>query len=231
MAVEIMTAVWKLELPSTEKFVLLCLADNASDEERVYGQCFPSIDRITQKTGLKRRTVFDALGRLEASGYIDRKRRWNDSTVYQLTGKCFISSAGAFPALHSGPGASAAPLDVHQPHPNRHGTVSKRKEANASQSRFDEFWQHFPKQRAGKKDKAKTVWLRIITEGTDPQEIIQGVIAYAASDEVARGYAKGAAAWLNDDRWTVNYRQAPGKPQTTDKGIPVLEGRDAQVML
>ena len=32
------------------------------------------------------------------------------------------------------------------------------------------------------------------------------MLAYAASNEVRRGFAKGAAAWLNDDRWATDDR-------------------------
>ncbi|MGI9345551.1 MAG: hypothetical protein ACR2PW_04720 [Gammaproteobacteria bacterium] len=38
---------------------------------------------------------------------------------------------------------------------------------------------------------------------------MQAVRSYAASAEVAQGYAKGAEAWLNDDRWRVDYSVVP----------------------
>ena len=34
---------------------------------------------------------------------------------------------------------------------------------------------------------------------------MQGTRAYAASEEVKKGYAKGAAAWLKDDRYNNDY--------------------------
>ena len=37
--------------------------------------------------------------------------------------------------------------------------------------------------------------------------IRSSAMAYAQSDEVKRGYAKGAAAWLNDDRFNCVYCQ------------------------
>lgn len=74
---------------------------------------------------------------------------------------------------------------------------------------FDQFWAKFPKDRAGSKDKAFAAWGAAIKRATS-SEIILAVDGYASSDEVAKGYAKGAAAWLNDDRWTVAYRRLNG---------------------
>lgn len=77
---------------------------------------------------------------------------------------------------------------------------------------FTVFWECYPKQRAGAKDKALKAWLKALTRAAE-HEILEGVRAYATSDEVARGFAKGAAAWLNDDRWTTDYNAKPaGKP-------------------
>ena len=69
---------------------------------------------------------------------------------------------------------------------------------------FAEFWEMYPRQRRGNKQKAWQAWLRA-TERAPPADIIVGLRGYCASDEVRRGFAKGAAAWLNDDRWTTDY--------------------------
>lgn len=82
---------------------------------------------------------------------------------------------------------------------------------------FDEFWELYPRQRRGNKQKAKVAYEKAIKENRATEEqIIEGVKLYAQSEEVANGYAKGAAAWLNDDRWANEY-----KPE--EKYIPVSE--------
>lgn len=79
---------------------------------------------------------------------------------------------------------------------------------------FEEFWMQFPRQRRGNKEKAKQAYAKAIKENrANEMEILDGVQKYAASDEVARGYAKGAAAWLNDDRWTADYSVKPSSAQ------------------
>lgn len=38
---------------------------------------------------------------------------------------------------------------------------------------------------------------------------MESVKLYSKSDEVAKGFAKGCAAWLNDDRFNNFYKQEP----------------------
>lgn len=85
--------------------------------------------------------------------------------------------------------------------------------------KFDEFWGHFPKQRAGAKDRARIAWEKALRK-SKPDEIISGCMAYASSDEVKRGYAKGCAAWLNDDRWQNNYAIQPKEARNDNPNIP-----------
>lgn len=77
------------------------------------------------------------------------------------------------------------------------------------ENRFEEWWSMFPKQRAGAKEKARSAYAKAIKRAAE-DEIHEGTIRYIGSDEVARGFAKGAAAWLNDDRWRTQYRPANG---------------------
>lgn len=60
MSVKLMAQVWELELESTEKLVLLAMADFANDE----GRCYPSLSRVAQKCGRSSRQawrIFSAL--------------------------------------------------------------------------------------------------------------------------------------------------------------------------
>ena len=75
---------------------------------------------------------------------------------------------------------------------------------------FQRFWQAYPRQRRGNGAKAWRAWRRAIEERrATPEEIQAGVLAYAASDEVADKRAKGCEAWLNDDRWSCDYSARP----------------------
>lgn len=73
--------------------------------------------------------------------------------------------------------------------------------------RFDEFWDKYPKQRAGSKQKALSAYTKAIKEKrTTEEDLLKSVALYADSDEVKRGFAKGCAAWLNDDRFLSEYK-------------------------
>ncbi|WYX51222.1 helix-turn-helix domain-containing protein [Achromobacter xylosoxidans] len=63
------------------KFVLISLADNANDE----GVCWPSVERIVERTCLTDRTVQKCLRWLEERAVISRQKRHKRSAVYTVT--------------------------------------------------------------------------------------------------------------------------------------------------
>jgi len=56
-------------LKPTERLILLCLADHADDQ----GRCYPSIRRLSQRTGLSERAVQSNIRKLQDSGYLSIK--------------------------------------------------------------------------------------------------------------------------------------------------------------
>jgi hypothetical protein len=110
MSIKIMTAVWDREdLSSTQKLVLLALADWANDE----GLCWPSIERVAKKSSLKKRAVQLAIRSLEEMQFIRREevigkgnRYWIQIPVHHMH-PCIKDT----PPVHEvhGTGASDAP--------------------------------------------------------------------------------------------------------------------------
>ena len=88
MSIKLMTAAWDREdLSSTQKLVLLALADWANDE----GLCWPSIERVAKKSSLKKRAVQLAIRSLEEMQFIRRdevigkgNRYWIQIPVQQM---------------------------------------------------------------------------------------------------------------------------------------------------
>ena len=69
MSIRLMNEVWVLpELNATQKLVMLALADWANDE----GLCWPSIDRLGQKTSMAGRSVQRIIRELENMGFVKR---------------------------------------------------------------------------------------------------------------------------------------------------------------
>ena len=103
--------------------------------------------------------------------------------------------------------------DVSSPH-NIEDNINKKeiyKEKPYKES-FEQFWSIYPKQRAGSKEKAYISFCKAIKENRATEEkIIHSAELYAKSDEVKRGFAKGCAAWLNDDRFNNDYGDKENK--------------------
>lgn len=69
MSIRIMTAVWeRTDLSSTQKLVLLALADWANDE----GLCWPSINRLAVKASMAGRSIQRIIRELEDAGFVRR---------------------------------------------------------------------------------------------------------------------------------------------------------------
>lgn len=71
MSLDASTWAWRQRLKSSEKLVLLAMADRAGEDHK----CYPSIARIAFDTGLNRKTVTAVLGRLRESGLIMKTGR------------------------------------------------------------------------------------------------------------------------------------------------------------
>jgi hypothetical protein len=80
MSIALMAAAWELEIASTDKLVLLALADNANDA----GCCWPSMATIARKCGLKERATRIAMRRLESAGYVTSVDRTGTSRLYTV---------------------------------------------------------------------------------------------------------------------------------------------------
>jgi hypothetical protein len=65
MSIKLMSAAWDLDIPSTEKMVLLCLCDYSNDT----GVCWPSVPTIATKCSKSHRTIQAAIQWLRNEGY------------------------------------------------------------------------------------------------------------------------------------------------------------------
>ena len=80
LSIKILTAAWDLPIASTDKLVLLSLADHANDE----GRCWPNIQTLATKTGLSDRSVRKAISRLKAAGHVEVIHRHRHSNIFTL---------------------------------------------------------------------------------------------------------------------------------------------------
>lgn len=76
-----MAACWPLQMPPSAKAVLISLADNANDQ----GACWPSIETISERTCISRRSVIDAIAWLEMAGALVANRDNGRHSNYVIT--------------------------------------------------------------------------------------------------------------------------------------------------
>lgn len=89
-----MSAVWPLEIPPTQKFVLIALADSAWDN----GYTYPSIETLCKRTSFGKTAVIEAVKWLESNGFLRADRESGRNTRY------FVSVGANQSASRTSPG-------------------------------------------------------------------------------------------------------------------------------
>lgn len=101
-----MSWAWKLELPATDKYTLIALADHANDEDFT---CYPSLNHLAKKTGLDRSTIWKTIDRLIAAGLVNRLgESERGSTLYRVNvGRCVEHLGAQDTQVHTAPRVGA----------------------------------------------------------------------------------------------------------------------------
>jgi len=99
MAISLIAAVFRQDLPPTQKLVLLALADSANDDD---GGCWFLLKTLSAKTGCSERSLRYQFDALEAAGYLSRKRRFGRSSLFFLSLDKLGMGAGGDPAKVAG---------------------------------------------------------------------------------------------------------------------------------
>jgi Helix-turn-helix domain len=97
-----MTLAWDMDIPSTEKMVLLCLCDYADDNG---GSCYPAISTLAKRTSKNTRTVQRALRWLQSNNICVGSERAGNSTNYTINLDGFVrgdSLSGVTPRHRGG---------------------------------------------------------------------------------------------------------------------------------
>ena len=86
MSTRIMALCWPLQMRPPAKAVLVSLADMANDE----GYCWPTIERLCQRTCFGRTAVIEAIAWLEQCGALRAGRSNGRKTVYWVQPAQFV---------------------------------------------------------------------------------------------------------------------------------------------
>ena len=81
MSIRLMNLAWQVQLTSTQKLVLIAMADWSNDE----GICWPSIAKLANKTSLSERGLRKVIRNLEELGLVDTQEKPGKGNLYHLT--------------------------------------------------------------------------------------------------------------------------------------------------
>lgn len=206
-------------LPTNPKFVLIMLANYASNER---GDCFPAIDTLMEETGLARSTVQRCIKDLAEKGYITTHERWENgrqlSNSYRLVTGWGEGVTQTPRSVSQRPtGVTQTPTGVSQEGPNlSEEPINQPKKA--SPPKFDEkvleqdfleFWAAYPSRSNNPKQPAMKSYIKARKEGASKEIIMAGLLAYARTRAGKDPeYTAMAATWLNQKRWEDDYGPA-----------------------
>jgi len=198
-----MSEVWRTDLPTIEKMVLLVIADHASDDGT---EAWPSQATIASKASVSIRTVQRAVNSLVEAEYLwmqkgaggsatcreDRRPHKYTINIKRLRGdtESARDDRGDNESIN---GATVATPTGRLSRPMNH----PNKPSNETPE-FDLFWKYYPI-KVGKAAALKA-WVKAIKiESADV--IMAGAIRYADDPNRHPSFTAHAATWLNAHRW------------------------------
>ena len=217
MSIRLMSEVWRTDLATIEKMVLLVIADHASDDGT---EAWPSQATIAAKASISIRTVQRAVNSLVENGYLwmqkgaggsatcreDRRPHKYTINIKRLRGDT-ESARDERGDNESDNGATLATPTGRLSRPMNH----PNKPSNETPE-FDLFWKSYPI-KVGKAA-AQKAWVKAIKVDS-ADVIIAGAVRYAEDPNRHPSFTAHAATWLNAHRW--NDSPLPQRVFTADE--------------
>lgn len=225
-------------MTSTQKFLLVALADFADEEDA----CFPAQERLAKMIGIQRQAVSRNLGALEESGLIARSRRSRSDG--SRTSDRFVLAVGQCPrnvrTPETGPmsaksGGNVREKGGHEPPVNHQGTnpsiVSPSDELEEFAGEdlvgraFDTFYGAYPR-KVGK-ETARKAFVAAVKRAGAAQVVVDGARRLAADPNLPEArFIPHPSTWLNRDGWLDEPMPARG-----GRGSAVSRGHEADAIL
>lgn len=203
MSIQLMSDVWRTELPTIEKMVLLVIADHANDQGT---QSYPSQQTIANKASISVRTVQRSVNTLIEKGYVrvfkgqggsancrdDRRPHLYMINIHKLRPDT-VTSREARPDTDDAYGVTITPSTGGQSRPMNHPI-----EPSIESPDFEKFWNVYPiKVGKGAAKKAFEKAIRMASV----EDIIKGATRYKLDPNRVDAYTAHASTWLNAQRW------------------------------
>lgn len=219
---------WEADLPTSQKFVLVALADMADEHE----SCYPGQERLARMVGGSVSTVRRAVKALEDAGYIGRQQRrgadgMRTSDRYRLNVNRSIWPV-ASPVNDDELTGQMVPSHRSQRPGNPQRTT--REPSDPVAELLEVLWMMWPSSRRSTKKVVERA-LRAALKVTDAPTLIEAVKQHTdvwaswPASEVQ--YVPLLSTWLNQERWTGALPQPRGGARLT----VVDTGRAADAIL
>jgi hypothetical protein len=202
-----MSEIWKTKLPTSEKMVLLIIADHASDDGT---EAWPSQRLIAEKASLTIRTVQRCINNLQAQGWLHMEkraggslncrddRRPNKYTIHvgKIRGET-MSSRKTRGDIEGGNEATLAPATGRLSRPMNHPLETPLETPTNGVPSFEDFYKAYPRKTA--KGAAQKAWDKLPLE--DRQKAVEGALRYSNDPNRSESFTAYPATWLNAQRW------------------------------
>jgi len=211
MSIRLMSEVWRTQLPTVEKMVLLVIADHANDEGT---EAWPSQATIAAKASVSVRTVQRAVNSLVSAGFLRLEKHAGgsancreDRRPHRYTILLNSLRGDSAPTRkvrgdsEGGDGATFTPDTGRLLRPKNlplETPLEPPVEIIKADTQFDLFWKIYPL-KVGKAA-AQKAWVKASAE-TDPDLIISGALRYAQDPNRNPSFTAHPTTWLNAARW------------------------------
>ena len=176
---------------STEKLVLICLANFANEKN----ECYPSHKKICEFVEIAPQTVIRALHSLRVKDFINVQARFQmtDGGKNRQTSNLYILN---IPPSQNDIGGDTIKTPL-PPSQNERQTYNKEP---IYSEKFEEFWKKYPR-KDGSKKKAKESFIKIVKK-VDIEILLKSVEIFAKSSSGNNiKYIPHCTTWLNQARW------------------------------
>lgn len=204
MSIRLMSEVWRTDLPTVEKMVLLVIADHANDEGT---EAWPSQATIALKASISVRTVQRSVNSLVSAGFLrvekhaggsancreDRRPHRYTMNLKRLRGDAQTTRKKRGDSSDEN-GATFTTDTGRLSRPKNHPEEPPKEPP----SDFDVFWKIYPL-KVGKQA-ARRAFEKAV-KGATVKEIILGAQRYSADPNRHPSYTAHASTWLNAGRW------------------------------
>ena len=204
MSIRIMSEVWRTNLPTTEKMILLVIADHATDEG---DNAWPSQMTIAARASCNVRTVQRSINELVAKGYLwvekrgggsatcrdDRRPHRYTIVLKKLRGDKTPPRKEERGDIQAGNGATITTDTGRLSRPMKHPNETPKETPGL----FEIFWRAYPRKTA--KGAAKKAWEKLKAE--EQLAAIEGAQRFAEDPNRDETFTPHPATWINAERW------------------------------